>query len=164
LQKIGILSDTHSYFHPEIPNFFSQCNEIWHCGDFGSLDIIKKLELVKPLRGVYGNIDDNAVRSYFPEYLIFNCESIKVLLIHIGGYPGNYEPGVKSLIENYKPDLFVCGHSHILKVMYDNKNDLLHINPGAGGKQGIHNKITFIRLAVEGSNIKDLEIAEYPKK
>jgi len=163
LKKIGILSDTHGYFHPKIPDVFSQCDEIWHCGDFGSIDVISQLQSIKPLKGVYGNIDGQDIRSYFPEILVFNCENIKVLLMHIGGYPGRYNHGVSSLIKDNKPDLFVCGHSHILKVMHDEKNDLLHINPGAAGKSGIHQVITFIRLSIDGKEIKDIEVAEYPK-
>ena len=163
MKKIGILSDTHGYFHPKIPDIFSQCDEIWHCGDFGSLDIIEKLKLVKPLKGVYGNIDSYEIRSEFPEHLIFYCEEVEVCIKHIGGYPGRYDKTAQMLIQQEKPDLFICGHSHILKVMHDKKNNLLHINPGAAGKFGIHNVITFVRLTVKGKKIEDLEVVEYPK-
>ena len=163
MKRIGILSDTHGFFHPEITEVFSQCDEIWHCGDFGSFEIVEKLRSFKPLRGVYGNIDGHDIRSAFPEQLIFDCENLKVLMMHIGGYPGRYNAGLLSTIKKVKPGLFVCGHSHILKVMPDRENNLLHINPGAAGKFGIHRVITFIRLSVNGEKINDLEVVEYPK-
>ncbi len=163
MKKIGILSDTHGYFHPMIPEIFETCDEIWHCGDFGSTDVVHHLRSVKSLKGVYGNIDGQWIRSEFPGQQIFNCEGIKVIMVHIGSYPGRYHSDVFRLIIQEKPDLFVCGHSHILKVMHDQQNDLLYINPGAAGKSGSHQVITFIRLTIRGEKIDNLEVVEYPR-
>lgn len=163
MKKIGILSDTHGFFYPKIPDAFSQCDEIWHCGDFGSMEVASKLNTIAPLEGVYGNIDGQDIRSKYPEKLNFKCEGVKVFLIHNGGYPGHYSKNILSEIKENKPDIFVCGHSHILKIMPDKQNDLLHINPGASGKQGIHQVITFIRLTLDDKKIKDLEIIEHPR-
>jgi uncharacterized protein len=164
MKQIGLLSDTHAYLHPGIHEFFSDVNEIWHCGDMGNIAIADELLKIKPLRAVYGNIDGQDVRLRYPEFQLFNCEDIKVLMTHIGGYPGRYEVKARQWIEKEKPGLFVCGHSHILKVIYDKKHSLLHINPGAAGKYGLHQVITFVRFKIEGNNILDLEIAEYERK
>jgi putative phosphoesterase len=160
LKKIGLLSDTHGYVHPRVPDFFKDCDEIWHAGDIGSLECADKLAEIKPLRAVYGNIDGASIRTVYPEYEVFHCEGVKVLLIHIGGYPGRYSPLAKRLIAIHQPELFISGHSHILKVMHDPANSLLHMNPGAAGKQGTHRKITMARFVISGKEIKDLEIFE----
>ena len=160
MKRIGLLSDTHGYIHPRVSDFFSSCDEIWHAGDIGNLQTADQLKLLKTIRAVYGNIDGNEIRSEYPEVEIFNIENVKVLMIHIGGYPGRYSPTVKKLIADHKPDLFISGHSHILKVLNDQKNGLLHINPGAAGKHGLHKMITMVRFAIDGEAIKDLEIFE----
>jgi len=160
MKKIGLLSDTHTYLHPRIFEFLKDCDEIWHAGDIGNLETINKLARFKPVKAVYGNIDGQSVRASHPEVQSFYCEEVKVLMIHIGGYPGRYSKRAKQLIEKEKPGLFISGHSHILKVMPDAKYDLLHMNPGAAGKFGLHQKITFLRFVIEGKNIRDLEVAE----
>ena len=161
--KIGLLSDTHCYVHPKIYDFFAECNEIWHAGDIGDIATADELNAFKPLKAVYGNIDGHIVRSSYPESLIFNCENVKVYMTHIGGYPDRYAKQVKDIIKLEAPNLFISGHSHILKVMYDKKHELLHINPGAAGKSGFHQVITLIRFCIDGINIKDLEIIELNK-
>ncbi|MCB2219997.1 MAG: metallophosphatase family protein [Bacteroidetes bacterium] len=167
MKRIGLLSDTHGFVPQKVFEAFKDVDEIWHAGDAGDLRTIQSLEALKPVKAVYGNIDGQSLRSAWPEVQSFSCEGLKVLMIHIGGYPGKYEKRAKKLIEKEKPDLFISGHSHILKVMYDDQYDLLHINPGAAGKFGLHQKITFLRFNVEGKELKDLEIIEldrnYPK-
>ncbi len=160
MTKIGLLSDTHGSFPEQALNFFKDCDEIWHCGDFGNIQVADKLKAFKPLRGVFGNIDNHEIRSEYPETQVFEIEKLKILMIHIGGYPGKYHFRSRELIQNEKPGLFVCGHSHILKVIYDPKNQLLHINPGAAGNYGLHQVITLVRFSIDGSEIKDLEIFE----
>ncbi len=160
MMQIGLLSDTHGYLHPKVFEFFKNCDEIWHAGDAGKIEILDQLEDFTTLQAVYGNIDGHDVRIRHPEYQLFDCEDIRVLMIHIGGYPKKYNPRAKQLIEKYRPGLFITGHSHILKVMYDSKYELLHINPGAAGKQGLHKKITFVRFSIDRKEIKDLEIFE----
>lgn len=164
MKKIGLLSDTHNYIHPGIADFFKDVDEIWHCGDMGTVVIADDLQKMKPFRGVYGNIDGSDVRNNFGEIQLFNCEDVRVLMTHIGGYPGRYNARIRQYIEKEKPALFVCGHSHILKVIYDQKYQLLHINPGAAGKYGLHQLITFVRFNIDGTNILDLEISEYKRK
>ncbi|MCK9219501.1 MAG: metallophosphoesterase family protein [Bacteroidales bacterium] len=161
--KIGILSDTHTYLPPRVLDFFSDVDEIWHAGDIGDLQTAKKLAACKPLRAVFGNIDGQEIRKEYPQDLLFFCEGVKVLMTHIGGYPGRYNPRIRALIELKRPQLVVCGHSHILKVIYDKKWSHLHINPGAAGKYGIHHSITAIRLIIEGKNMRDLEVLDLPK-
>jgi uncharacterized protein len=162
--QIGILSDTHGFIHPRVLEFFSGVDEIWHAGDIGDKALIRQLAEFKPVRAVYGNIDGQDVRIEFPEVQVFQVEQIKVLITHIGGYPGRYDHNTRLLIEQEKPKLFISGHSHILKVMYDKKHDLLHINPGAAGKYGIHKSITAIRLIIDGNNMRDLEVLDIPRK
>jgi len=164
MTKILLLSDTHSYMDSRILHYAEECDEIWHCGDFGNWEVIEALEKIKPLRGVYGNIDDAKIRKEFPEVLHFKCEKIKVLMIHIGGYPGRYSALTKQEIEKEKPNLFISGHSHILKVMMDKKLNLLHMNPGAAGKVGWHKVRTLLRFTIDGEEIKDLEVIELGKK
>jgi len=163
MRRIGLLSDTHGYIHPELPRIFKDCDEIWHAGDFGNHDTAETLRSIKPLRGVYGNIDGADVRMEFPEFLRFWCEEVDVLITHIGGYPKNYAPSVRNIMQTKPPTLFISGHSHILKVMHDKKYNCLHINPGAAGKSGFHKVITVIRFTIEGKNIKDLEVVEFPR-
>lgn len=160
MKRIGLLSDTHNYLHPAVFRFFASRDEIWHAGDIGSMEVADRLAAFKPFRAVYGNIDGATLRIAYPEVLVFKCESLKVLITHIGGYPGRYEPGVKALLLREKPGLFISGHSHILKVVPDTRLKLLHINPGAAGKQGFHLKITMVRFSISDDRITDLEIKE----
>lgn len=158
--KIGVLSDTHSFLNKNIPDFFSSCDEIWHAGDIGDIIVSDNLSKLKKFRAVHGNIDNYIIRNVFPKYQFFNCEDLKVLMMHIGGYPGKYSPEAKELILKYKPEIFVAGHSHILKIIYDKKNKLLYINPGASGNTGFHNFITAVKFTISGKNISDMEILE----
>ena len=162
--KILLLSDSHSYIDDRILEYAKNADEIWHCGDFGNLEVIEKLEKIKPLRGVYGNIDGTEIRKIFPEVLRFKCEEVEVLMIHIGGYPGKYTPLTKKEITEKTPKLFISGHSHILKAMYDHKNSLLHLNPGAMGKVGWHQMRTMMRFEINGDQIENLEVIELGKK
>lgn len=163
MKKIGLISDTHGFIHPRVSDFFMDSDEIWHAGDIGNTDTADKLIRLKPLRAVYGNIDGGLLRVTFNEYEFFLCEKVKVLMIHIGGYPKRYDRKAKALIEKYRPKIFISGHSHILKVMPDPKYDLLHINPGSAGKSGIHKKITLIRFVIDDEDIRDLEVFEADK-
>ena len=164
MTRIGLLSDTHNYLDEAVFKHFANCDEIWHAGDFGTIAIPEKLRAVKPLKGVYGNIDGYDVRSEFPEQLLFHCEEVKVMMKHIGGYPGRYAPGVKEVIAREKPRLFISGHSHILKVMYDDKLQCLHINPGAAGVYGWHQVRTLVRFVIDGKEIKNCEVIELGSK
>jgi putative phosphoesterase len=164
MTKILLLSDSHSYMDDRILEYAGQADEIWHGGDFGSFEIIERLEKMKPLKGVYGNIDNAKIRSEFPEVSRFFCENVEVLMIHIGGYPGKYSPLAKEKIAEKTPKLFISGHSHILKVMFDQKNNLLHLNPGACGKQGWHKMRTMMRFVIDDTEIKDLEVIELGPK
>ncbi|MVZ64895.1 YfcE family phosphodiesterase [Sphingobacterium sp. DK4209] len=158
--RIGLISDTHSYLDPAVFTYFEACDEIWHAGDFGDMAVIEELRAFKPLRGVYGNIDDKPIRLEYPENLRFNCEGVDVWMTHIGGYPGKYNPLVRAEIQKNPPKLFICGHSHILKVQFDPKLGLLHLNPGAAGKQGWHQVRTLMRFDVNGDKIENLEVIE----
>ena len=160
MTRIGLISDTHNYLDEAVFAHFKNCDEIWHGGDFGTAGLAEKLAAFKPLRGVYGNIDDQSIRNVYPEDLFFTCEEVNVFIRHIGGYPGRYAPGVKDLIVKNNTGLFISGHSHILKVMYDDKLNCLHMNPGAAGNQGWHKVRTLIRFAIDGKNIKDCEVIE----
>lgn len=160
MKRIGILSDTHGIIIPQVFDFFKDVDEVWHAGDLGNIAVAEQLEAFKPLRAVHGNIDDYIVRLQYPEDLFFKVEDVHVYMTHIGGYPGHYMPEVKIILEEKKPELFVCGHSHILKVIYDKKLDLLHINPGAAGNSGFQKKTTMIRFAIDGKQFKDMEIFE----
>ena len=159
MKKIGLLSDTHGFLDDAIYKYFDDCDEIWHAGDFGA-NVAEPLAKFKPLRGVYGNIDGKEIRSEFPEHLKFNCENVAVWMTHIGGYPNHYAPQVKEEIYTKPPKLFISGHSHILKVMYDDKIKCLHINPGAAGKSGWHKVKTLIRFCISEENIHTLEAIE----
>ncbi len=160
MKRIGLLSDTHCFIDDKILNFFSNCDEIWHAGDIGNIETADKIALFKPLKAVYGNIDGTDVRTVYPKVQSFKCEDITVLMTHIGGYPGKYEKEIIEIFKVNKPTLFISGHSHILKVIFDKKYDLLHINPGAAGKSGLHKKQTAIRFIIDKSDIKDLEVWE----
>jgi len=160
MTKIGILSDTHSFLEPRLFEFFASCDMLFHAGDIGNLEVADQLSVFKPLVAVSGNIDGSDVRSVYPEVQRFDCEGVDVMMTHIGGYPGRYERKIYPVLKNNPPKLFIAGHSHILKVMYDKSLQFLHINPGAMGNSGIHRVKTAIRLVVDGNNMKDLEILE----
>ena len=147
-----------------VQSHFSTCDEIWHAGDFGSAEIANALKELKPVKGVFGNIDGYDVRSVYPQHLVCKCEDVTVYMTHIGGYPGKYAPGVKTTIIEKGAKLFISGHSHILKIIYDEKIGCLHMNPGAAGKQGWHKVTTIIRFAIDGSDIKDCEVIELGKR
>lgn len=163
MKRIGLISDTHGWLDEAVFTHFESCDEIWHAGDFGP-DVAERLREKKPLRGVYGNIDDPGIRSAFPEQLVFMCEAVKVMMRHIGGYPPKYNPATKKEILLHKPALFISGHSHILKVMYDPAIGCLHMNPGAAGRQGWQQVRTVIRFAIDGSEIKNCEVVELGKR
>ncbi len=160
MTKIGLISDTHDYLDDAVFRHFEHCDEIWHAGDFGTASIADALKTFKPLRGVYGNIDGYDIRSEYPENLVWQCEEVKILMTHIGGYPPKYNPRSKKLIRENQPQLFISGHSHILKVMYDPAVNCLHMNPGAAGKQGWHKVRTLIRFEIDGKDIKHCEVIE----
>ncbi|MDX1543493.1 MAG: metallophosphoesterase family protein [Christiangramia sp.] len=160
MKKILLLSDTHGHMDDRILHYAGEADEIWHAGDIGSLEVTDKLKAVKPVRGVYGNIDNAVIRKEFPLNNRFKCEDVDVWITHIGGYPGKYSPAVKEDIKKNPPKIFISGHSHILKVMNDKNLNLLHMNPGAAGKQGFHKKRTMLRFKIAGKDIKDLEVIE----
>lgn len=160
MKRIGLLSDTHSYWDERYIKHFAECDEIWHVGDFGTIEIADKLKKIAPLRGVYGNIDGQDIRREYPETLRFRCEDVDVLMKHIGGYPGKYDRSVFHTISINHPRLFISGHSHILKVMMDRQRGILHINPGAAGQYGQQPVRTLIRFTIDGENVKDLEVIE----
>lgn len=158
--KVGLLSDTHGYWDMRYAEYFKDCDEIWHAGDIGSTEVIEKLAELKPVRAVYGNIDGQDIRIQYPRIAIFMAEQVKVLLTHIGGYPGRYAPEIRKELYAERPNLFICGHSHILKVMFDESLQCLHINPGAAGISGFHQVRTLVRFIIEGKKIRDLEVIE----
>lgn len=159
MTRIGLVSDTHGFLDDSIFEHFKNCHEVWHAGDFGP-DVYEQLKDFKPLKGVYGNIDDQKIRAEFPEQLVFMCESVKVMIRHIGGYPPKYNPETRKELLIHKPQLFVSGHSHILKIMYDDKLGCLHMNPGAAGKHVLHKVRTAIRFTIDGKEMKDCEVIE----
>lgn len=161
MKKILLLSDTHGYMDDKILKYASQADEVWHAGDIGSLMVTDRLQEVSFVRGVYGNIDDAAVRAVYPLDNRFNCEGVRVWITHIGGYPGRYEKRVREALVKDSPKLFITGHSHILKVMNDKKYRLLHMNPGAIGRHGFHKKRTMLRFVIDRRNIENLEVIEY---
>ena len=164
MKKILLLSDTHSHIDDNILKYVNQADEVWHAGDIGDLMVTDSIKKLKPLRAVYGNIDDAKARLEFPLNNRFFCEDVDVLITHIGGYPGKYNANIKSELTQNPPKLFICGHSHILKVIFDKKFNLLHMNPGAAGKSGFHQVRTMLRFVIDGDKIKDLEIVEIEKK
>src|ERR1700712_2648222 len=163
MTKIGLISDTHGYLDESVFKHFKDVDEIWHAGDFGTIELADQLAAFKPLRGVYGNIDDKDIRLQYPEDLRFMCEDVDVWMTHIGGYPDNYAPRVKRTIYTKSPQLFITGHSHILKVMFDKKINCLHLNPGAAGKQGWHKVQTLMRFCISEEKIHNLEVIELIK-
>lgn len=160
MTRIGLISDTHHFLDENIFEHFNICDEIWHAGDFGNILLADRLKEKNKLRAVYGNIDGQDIRAEFPELLVFKCEGVKVMLKHIGGYPPKYNPETKKEILIHKPQLFISGHSHILKIMYDDKLNCLHMNPGAAGKHGWHKVRTIIRFVIDRTEIKDCEVIE----
>ena len=160
MKRIVLLSDTHNFLDERFVPNLEKCDEIWHAGDIGSISIIEKLESFAPVRAVYGNIDDSKLRSEFKEILLFNCENIKVLMTHIGGNSSSYKKNIKAQIKKHQPKLFICGHSHILKVEYKKRNELLHLNPGACGNYGQHKVKTILCFNIENADIKNLEVVE----
>jgi len=161
--RIGILSDTHCFLHEKVFSFFAECNQIWHAGDIGNLETAERLEKFKPFIAVYGNIDGQELRVKYPEKQFIKVEQQRIFITHIGGTPAKYDAQAKKIIESTNPTIFVCGHSHICKIQYDQKQKLLYINPGAAGKYGFHNKITLLRFVIDGNNLKDMEILELDK-
>ena len=164
MKRIGLISDTHNYLDDAVYKHFEACDEIWHAGDFGTAAIADALQAFKPLKGVFGNIDGKDIRSRFLEVLSWTCEDVTVYMKHIGGYPKRYAPGVKQALMAEKAKLFISGHSHILKVIYDDEIGCLHMNPGAAGNQGWHQVRTLIRFTIDGVAIKDCEVIELGKK
>ena len=169
MTRIGLISDTHGYLDEAVFKHFEHCDEIWHAGDFGSIEIVNRLKGATvlnrgTLRGVFGNIDGQDIRTEFPEQLLFTCEEVKVMIRHIGGSSPRYNPETRKELLLHQPQLFISGHSHILKVIYDDKLKCLHINPGAAGKQGWHKMRTIIRLVIDGKEMKNCEVIELGKR
>ncbi|MCB8964201.1 MAG: metallophosphoesterase family protein [Bacteroidales bacterium] len=162
--RVGLLSDTHGFWDEGLNSFFADCDEIWHAGDIGNLELADAIAQFKPLRAVHGNIDDSRVRLCYPHHLHFNVEGVNVLITHIGGVPGKYDIQAKPLIERLPVDLFICGHSHILRVKFDKKRNFLYVNPGAAGNSGFHTVKTAVRFVIEGGNIRDMEVWEKARK
>lgn len=164
MKRIGLLSDTHGSLDQGILNFLENCDEIWHAGDIGNEETADRLEQFKPLKAVFGNIDGSEIRLRFKVSELFYCEQTLVLMTHIGGYPGHYERNVSQLLTEVKPGIFVCGHSHILRVIHDKKNELLYLNPGAAGNSGFHTVKTALRFEIDGSDIRNMEVYEMKRK
>ena len=160
MTQIGLISDTHGFLDENIFEHFKNCDEIWHAGDFGSLNMVEQLKNFKPLKAVYGNIDGPEIKELFPEQNLFMCEDVKIMLRHIGGYPPRYNPETKKELLIQRPKLFISGHSHILKIMYDDKLQCLHINPGAAGRQGWHTIRTLVKFSIDKSEILNCEVVE----
>lgn len=163
MKKILLLSDTHGYIDDRVLKYIKQVDEVWHAGDIGDLQVSDAIKILKPLRAVYGNIDDTKIRVEFPEHNRFNCEEVDVWITHIGGYPNRYDKRVRDIIRQNPPDLFISGHSHILKVMSDKKLNLLYMNPGAIGKYGLHKVRTMLRFEINGKKIQKLEVIEFKR-
>lgn len=164
MTRIGLISDTHGFLDDAVFKHFENCDEVWHAGDFGNLALADQLVSFKPFKGVYGNIDGNDIRTVYPEQLVFMSEGVKVMIRHIGGSPPKYNPETRKELQIHQPQLFISGHSHILKVMYDEKIQCLHINPGAAGKHGWHKVRTIIRFVIDGKEMKNCEVIELGKK
>jgi putative phosphoesterase len=160
MKKIILLSDTHSALDERFLPHLEDANEIWHAGDIGDIKVLENLEKTTKVRAVYGNIDNHIIRSATKEFINFKCEEVNVLITHIGGYPGKYTKGIKEKIQKVRPKLFICGHSHILKVIFDKKFNLLHMNPGAAGNYGIHKVKTILKFKIDKENITDLKVIE----
>lgn len=164
MTKIGLISDTHSFLDDAVFKHFADRDEIWHAGDFGTIELADQLAAFKPLKGVYGNIDGKDIRLVYPEHLRFKCEGVDVWMTHIGGYPGKYNPAIRKEMLANPPKLFICGHSHILKVVPDKQLGLLHLNPGAAGKQGWHKVRTIMKFNIDGERIQDLQVIEFKER
>lgn len=160
MKRIGLISDTHSHIEPSLVQYFAEVDEIWHAGDIGDISVIDKLEEIAPTKAVYGNIDNHVVRACYPQDLRWVCEGVDIFMTHIGGYPGRYNKRVREILNESPPKLFICGHSHILKIMPDKKLNLLHINPGAAGVHGFHKIKTVVRFSIDKGIIKDMEVVE----
>lgn len=160
MTRIGLISDTHGYWDERYANYFAECDEIWHAGDIGSMALIEHLQEICPVRAVYGNIDGGELRRMFRDVLSWQCEDARIMMTHIGGYPGKYDPKIRQRLFAESPDLFISGHSHILKVIYDDKLQCLHMNPGAAGLQGWQTVRTLIRFCVTGKQFHNLEVIE----
>lgn len=158
--KIGLLSDTHGWINPRLYDYFESCAEVWHAGDIGDIKTADELAAFRPLRAVYGNIDNHIVRAAYPAVQNFLVDETRVIMTHIGGVPGRYEKGVRDLISLHKPDLIICGHSHIARIEYDKAGKFLFVNPGAAGRSGFHNIMTALRFSIEGKKIFDMEVIE----
>ncbi len=163
MKRIGIISDTHGVFDDPLKEFLKEVDEIWHAGDIGSLELADRITAFKPLRAVCGNIDSAPTRREFPEFLLFECEGVKVLMTHIGGYAGRIEQRVAEILANQNPDIFVFGHTHILKIFREKTFGTLCINPGAAGQRGIHAVRTAVRLTIDGAEVGGVEVGEWPK-
>ncbi|MDP3352963.1 MAG: metallophosphoesterase family protein [Flavobacteriaceae bacterium] len=164
MKKILLLSDTHGFIDEQILKYVKQADEVWHAGDLGNIAVADEITKYKPLKAVFGNIDDAVIRTEFPLDNRFKCEDLDVWITHIGGYPNNYNTRIRQEIKENPPMLFISGHSHILKVIFDKKLNLLHMNPGAAGKSGFHTVRTMLRFSIIGKDIKDLEIIELEKR
>ncbi len=164
MKRIGIISDTHGTFDERLREFLKDVDEIWHAGDIGSLELADEIAAFKPLRAVSGNIDGGVTRRVYPDFLSFECEQVSVLMTHIGGYPRRYDPRAVQRIQAVRPKLFIAGHSHILKVQYDPVYDLLAVNPGAAGEYGFHRTRTAVRLVIDGAQMRDMEVGEWPRR
>ena len=164
MKKIGLLSDTHGFLDDAIFKYFAEVDEVWHAGDIGSMEVVERLEKFKPLKAVYGNIDDATIRRCFPLDLRFDCEGMDVWITHIGGYPGRYNQRTREVLQSNPPKLFICGHSHILKIIPDKKYNLLHINPGACGNHGFHQVKTIVRFTIDAAKITALDVIELGKR
>ncbi|MGB0773738.1 MAG: metallophosphoesterase family protein [Flavobacteriaceae bacterium] len=160
MKKILLLSDTHGHIDDHMMKYVKESDEVWHAGDIGTTQVTDTISSQKPLRAVFGNIDNHELRLSFPEELLFECEDINIYMTHIGGRPGRYAKGISKKIKSIKPKIFICGHSHILKIQYDKVNQLLFINPGAIGKHGFHKVRTMVRFEIDKSDIKNMEVIE----
>ena len=163
MKRIGLLSDTHAYWDDRYLEYFEPCDEIWHAGDIGSLELAMRLQEFRPFRAVYGNCDGGDLRRLYTEKLRWTCEGADILMTHIGGHPGYYDPRIRRDLVSNPPQLFISGHSHILKVHYDQNLELLHINPGAAGLQGWHQVRTLVRFDIENGSFSNLEVIEIPR-
>ena len=164
MTKILLLSDTHGYIDDAILKYVKQADEVWHAGDIGDVKVTDAIKELKPLRAVYGNIDNKDIRGEFPENNRFKCENVDVFMTHIGGYPPRYNMRTRDLIKENPPKIFICGHSHILKVMPDKRYNLIHMNPGAVGKHGFHKVRTMLRFTIDGDKIEGLEVVEFGER
>ena len=160
VMRIGLLSDTHGFVDEALFTYFAECDEVWHAGDFGPVEVLDRLKSFKPLRGVFGNVDGAEIRADLPEQLEWKCEDVRVYMRHVGGYPGNYDPRAKPELVRSKPDLFICGHSHIARIMRDPALELLHMNPGAAGFIGWHTKRTALRFRINADKVQNVELIE----